>query len=185
MDIFKFLKKQPELNRKLKNYKAKDFEFIKNLKDRDMPFLHDKKFTKLIDVIDAVLIVQQELGMKIFKKRSKEIGYNVLDSQLAYGYYYGFCDAVIVTTEFRSGMIELFYLWINVVHRLTKVGNSPREFVDYFAQIQTNFLHDKKCDFYKGCMVGGQDAYDWMNENSTTIMGLVSLLEGNEEIKDK
>jgi hypothetical protein len=34
-------------------------------------------------------------------------------------------------------------------------------------------------------MVGGQDAYDWMNENSTTIMGLVSLLEGNEEIKDK
>jgi len=185
MDIFKFLKKQPELNRKLKNYKVKDFEFIKNLKDKDMPFLHNEKFTKLIDVIETVLLVQHELGMQTFKKKSKEIGYNVLDSQLAYGYYYGFCDAVIVTTEFRSGMVELFYLWINVVHRLTKVGNTPREFVDYFAKIQTNFIHDKKCQFYKGCISGGQDAYDWMGESKTTFMGLITLIESVKKIRDK
>ncbi len=82
-------------------------------------------------------------------------------------------------------MVELLYLWINVVHRFTKVGNSPKEFVDYFALIQTDFIQDKKCQFYKGCMSGGQDAMDWMGEKSSTIMGLVTLLETVKKIEKK
>jgi hypothetical protein len=185
MGIFDFLKKQPTLKRKLKLSKVEDFDFIKNLKDKDLPFLYEDKFTKLIDVVDMVLQIQHELGQSTINKRTKEIGYNVLDSQLAYGYYYGFCDFVITTSKYREGMVELFYLWINVVHRFTKVGNSPKEFVDYFALIQTDFIHDKKSQFYKGCLVGGQDAKDWMSEKSQTIMGLVSLLETTKKIKDK
>lgn len=185
MGILDFLKKQPLLKRKLKSYSKKDFQFMKNLKDKDLPFLFDKKFLSLVDVIQTVLEIQHELGRSVVTKRSKEIGYNVLDSNLAYGYYYGFCDAVIVASKFREGLVELFYLWVNIVHRFTKVGNDPREFVDYFSLIQTKFIHDKKSQFYKGCISGGQDAMDWMGNSSQTIMGLITLLEKTKEIKDK
>lgn len=184
MSIFNFLKRQPELLKKKQSYSVKDFEFMKTLKDKDTPFLYQKKFTMLIDTIDLVLQIQHELGQAIIEKRTKEIGYNVLDSNLAYGYYYGFCDAVITTSKYREGMVELFYLWINVVHRFTKVGNDPKEFVDYFALIQTDFLEDKKSQFYKGCITGGQDAMDWMG-GSKTVMGFVTLLETIKKIKDK
>ena len=184
MGILDFLKKQPLLKRKLKSYSKKDFQFMKNLKDKDLPFLFDKKFLSLVDVIQAVLEVQHELGRSVVTKRSKEIGYNVLDSNLAYGYYYGFCDAVIVASKFREGLVELFYLWVNIVHRFTKVGNDPREFVDYFATIQTEFLDNKKCEFYKGCIAGGNDAYDWLGEKSTTVMGLITLLETVKKIEN-
>ena len=185
MGILDFLKKQPLLKRKLKSYSKKDFEFMKSLKDRDVPFLYDNKFLKLINVIEAVLEVQQEIGKHTIVKKSKEIGYNVLDSNLAYGYYYGFCDAVIVTSKFREGMVELFYLWVNVIGRFTKVTNDPREFVDYFAEIQTKLIHDKKNQFYIGCISGGQDAMDWMKGSSPAIMGLITLLEKTKKIKDK
>ena len=184
MDIFSFLKKQPLLRKKSKSYTVKDFQFIKKLKDKDMPFLFDDKFLKLIDVIEAVISVQVELGSNAVNKQTKKIGWNVLDSNLCYGYYYGFCDAVITTTKFRAGMVELFYLWVNVIHRVTRVGNSPREFVDYFATIQTEFLKNKKCEFYKGCITGGNDAMDWMGEKSTTVMGLVTLLETVKKIEN-
>ena len=81
-------------------------------------------------------------------------------------------------------MVELFYLWVNVIHRVTKVGNSPREFVDYFATIQTEFLKNKKCNFYKGCITGGNDAMDWMGKKSITVMGLVTLLETVKKIEN-
>ena len=184
MGIFGFLKRQPELKQKLKNYTIKDFEFIKNLKDKDLKFLYNDKFIKLIDTIHVVLEVQHLLGQSVIEKRTSEIGYNVLDSNLAYGYYYGFCDFVSSSSKF-NGMVELFYLWINIVHRLTKAGNNPKDFVDYFALIQTDFLHDKNCQFYKGCISGGQEAMDWIGEKGSSVMGLVSLLENTKKIEKK
>ena len=73
MDIFSFLKKQPLLHKKRKSYTVKDFEFIKKLKDKDLPFLYDEKFTKLIDVIDTVLSIQVELGSNAIIKKTKQI----------------------------------------------------------------------------------------------------------------
>ena len=185
MGIFDFLKRQPKLHKKRQSMSVKDFEFMKTLKDKDVPFLYEEKFTGLIKTIHLVLEVQHELGLAIIEKRTKKAGYNVLDSNLAYGYYYGFCDAVITTSKYREGIVELFYLWINVVHSFTKVVNDPREFVDYFALIQTDFLDDKKCQFYKGCITGGQDAMDWMGKGSTTVMGLITLLETIKKIEKK
>ena len=146
---------------------AKKWEnYLYNLKDGDLPFLNEKKFEGLLRTIEDVLNIQITLGKFEIENRTKELGYNVLDSDLVYGYYYGFCDVISRSSKY-TGVKEIFVIWTNVVRHLTKVTNNVKEFSPYFSLIQTKFIKDKKSEFYKGCEVGGGDAVDWLKRGES------------------
>ena len=155
---------------------AKEWEnYLFNLKDGDLPFLNEEKFTGLIKTIIDVLSIQTTVGKFNIDEKSKELGSNFLDTDLSYGYIYGFCDA-ISRSSIYTGVKEIFVIWTNVVRHLTKVTNNVKEFSPYFSLIQTKFIKDKKSEFYKGCEVGGGDAVDWLKRGES-VLGLLILLE--------
>ena len=103
---------------------AKDWEnYLFNLKDGDLPFLNEEKFTELIKTIIDVLSIQTTIGKFNIDEKSKELGSNFLDTDLSYGYIYGFCDA-ISRSSIYTGVKEIFVIWTNVVRHLTKVTNT-------------------------------------------------------------
>jgi|LakMenEpi03Aug12_release.lakeMendotaPanAssembly.Ray.scaffolds.fasta_scaffold216098_2 hypothetical protein len=166
---------------------AKKWEnYLYNLKDGDLPFLNEKKFEGLLRTIEDVLNIQITLGKFEIENRTKELGYNVLDSDLVYGYYYGFCD-VISRSSTYTGVKEIFIIWANVIRHLNKLSNNVKDFSHFFALIQTKFLKDKKSDCYKGIIVGNKDGIDWMkgftgfvkkeNHSGEFITGLLTLLK--------
>jgi hypothetical protein len=166
---------------------AKEWEnYLYNLKDGDLPFLNEKKFEVLIRTIEDVLNIQITLGKFEIEDRTKELGYNVLDSDLVYGYYYGFCDAVSRGSTY-TGVKEIFIIWANVIRHLNKLSNNVKDFSHFFGLIQTKFLKDKKSDCYKGIKVGGEDGLNWMrrfvgfvkkeNHSGELIFGLLTLLK--------
>ena len=166
---------------------AKEWEnYLYNLKDGDLPFLNEKKFEVLIRTIESVLNIQITLGKFEIEERTKELGYNVLDSDLVYGYYYGFCDAVSRSSTY-TGVKEIFVIWANVIRHLNKLSNNVKDFSHFFALIQTKFLKDKKSDCYKGIEVGGKDGVIWMegfvgfikkeNHSGELLFGLLTLLK--------
>jgi len=166
---------------------VKDWEnYLYNLKEGDLPFLNEKKFEVLIRTIENVLNIQITLGKFDIEERTKELGYNVLDSDLVYGYYYGFCDVVSRSSTY-TGVKEIFIIWANVIRHLNKLSNNVKDFSHFFALIQTKFLKDKKSDCYKGIRVGNEDGLNWMrgfvdsvkkvNHSGELIFGLLTLLK--------
>ena len=165
---------------------VKEWEnYLYNLKEGDLPFLNEKKFQGLIRTIEDVLNIQITLGKFDIEERTKELGYNVLDSDLVYGYFYGFCDVVSRSSEY-TGVKEIFIIWANIIRHLTRVSNNAKDFSPFFALIQTKFLKDKKSDCYKGIMIGGKDGVNWMkgfesvkkeNHSGELIFGLLTLLK--------
>lgn len=167
---------------------VKDFEnFLVNLKEGDLPFLNEKKFESLMMTIIDVLNIQKTVGKFKIEEKTKQIGRNFLDTDLVYGYIYGFCDLLIQTTDYNHTK-GIFILWANVVRHFTEVSDNVKGFAHYFGLIQTKFLKDKKSEFYKGCEIGNRDAKDWVKgfanvlpsnkkNSGELIMGLLILLE--------
>ena len=154
-------------------------EYLKSLKKNEIMFVQEEKFKNLFVGVSQVMKIQIELSKFTIKKKSKELGFNILDSNTAYGYYYGFCDFIIQTGPYKDGMKEIFFLWANVTRAVTEVSDPVTNFIDYFDKIQNEFLYDDKSNFYFGCKVGGQDAMNWVGKKSNP-MGLLKVLDSKK-----